>query len=496
MSPTVLCPALEDEKSDEETPVNTGVSSANFRVRNRRRSPEFTPVVMAAGCGSQMFELSHDRAGKTPKCMLPVANTPMIWYSVNFLIANKFEEIFVVVRQGDKDVIESYLTSSVRKLELDVHIEYVCIDDDADLGTADSLRIVAPKTKSDLLVISSDLITKVSLSELANVHRANNAALTALVAPRYSPPTPDGRRKRNKKDDRDFIGLDPEDDRILFIANEKDIEDEISIKRGQLTRFPHMRLHTNLLDSHLYLVSRTTLSMLDNHPDVSMMRCELLPLLVRKQIKQIVNTNYTVFADRIYSKKQDIDEDSKHPDEYFDILSEPESVGCYVHHTDSFTVRVNQLHNYIKYNKAVSENMDDIIPKNDVETCDISKMTQVGKCSRLGNSVKIAEKCSFKRSFIGNRVQIGPHCKIVDTVIMDDVTIEDNVSLTNCIVCKGVVIKNKCTLKDSRICDGFEVASGSDYVGESLVADSEIPNMMSFSIYNSGRGSDAEDLSK
>ena len=47
------------------------------------------------------------------------------------------------------------------------------------------------------------------------------------------------------------------------------------------------------------------------------------------------------------------DEDSKHPDEYFDILSEPESVGCYVHHTDSFTVRVNQLHNYIKYNKAV-----------------------------------------------------------------------------------------------------------------------------------------------
>ena len=36
-----------------------------------------------------------------------------------------------------------------------------------------------------------------------------------------------------------------------------------------------------------------------------MMRCELLPLLVRKQIKQIVNTSYTVFADRLYSKKQD-----------------------------------------------------------------------------------------------------------------------------------------------------------------------------------------------
>ena len=59
--------------------------------------------------------------------------------------------------------------------------------------------VVRAVFQSDLLVISSDLITRVSLHELANVHRANNAALTALVAPRYSLPTADGRRKRNKK---------------------------------------------------------------------------------------------------------------------------------------------------------------------------------------------------------------------------------------------------------------------------------------------------------
>ena len=46
------------------------------------------------------------------------------------------------------------------------------------------------------------------------------------------------------------------------------------------------------------------------------------------------------------------------------------------------------------------------------------------------------------------------------------------------------------------MCDGFEVVTGSEYVGESLVKDSEIPNMMSFSICNCGNSSDAEDLSK
>lgn len=49
-----------------------------------------------------------------------------------------------------------------------------------------------------------------------------------------------------------------------------------------------------------------------------------------------------------------LEEDSKQPDEYFDILTEPEAVGCYVYKADQFTVRVNQVHNYIKFNKAVS----------------------------------------------------------------------------------------------------------------------------------------------
>ena len=488
MSPTVLS---SEEKSEGDVAIEQVISSSSsLRVRNRRRCPEFTPVVMAAGCGSQMFELAEN----TPKCMIPLGNTPMIWFSIDYLIQHKFEEIFIVVRRGAKDKIDGFLTTQIRKQNIEVLIEYICIDDDADVGTADSLRLVAPKTKSDLLVISSDLITRVSLHDIATVHRANNAALTALIAPRYSPPTPDGRKKRNKKDDRDFMGLDPRDDRILFISNEKDIESELVIKRGQLMEFPHMRLHTNLIDCHLYLVSRTALGILEAHPDVSMMKCELLPLLVRKQIKQIVNTD-TVFDDRIYSIKENQDDEMK-PEKYiFDILCESESVGCYVHQSDKFTLRVNQLHNYTKYNKAVVENMEDVLLPSDPESCEISKMTQIGKCSRVGSGVKVAEKCSFKRSFLGDNVVVGAHCKIVDCVIMNDVRVEDNVTLTNCIVCSDVVIRAGATLKDCRVCDGKEVKSGSEFIGETLATE-EIQNMMSFSISNSECSSDNDELAK
>ena len=73
-------------------------------------------------------------------------------------------------------------------------------------------------------------------------------------------------------------------------------------------------------------------------------------------IKSANSTNYINCINSTNCKLTVVisEEDSKYPDEYFDILCERESVGCYIHNTDTFTLRVNQLHNYIKYNRAVS----------------------------------------------------------------------------------------------------------------------------------------------
>ena len=42
---------------------------------------EFQAVVFAAGRGSRLTELTND----TPKALLPIANKPMIWYSLHML---------------------------------------------------------------------------------------------------------------------------------------------------------------------------------------------------------------------------------------------------------------------------------------------------------------------------------------------------------------------------------------------------------------------------
>ena len=67
------------------TPNIIFVSSFEFQFH--QLTMEYQAVVMAAGRGSQMTELTHH----TPKCLLPIANKPMIWYPLKMLESAGFE---------------------------------------------------------------------------------------------------------------------------------------------------------------------------------------------------------------------------------------------------------------------------------------------------------------------------------------------------------------------------------------------------------------------
>lgn len=48
---------------------------------------EFQAIIMAAGKGSRMTELTARR----PKCLLPIGNLPMLWYPMNLLERSNFQ---------------------------------------------------------------------------------------------------------------------------------------------------------------------------------------------------------------------------------------------------------------------------------------------------------------------------------------------------------------------------------------------------------------------
>ena len=87
-------------------------------------------------------------------------------------------------------------------------MDIVTLPTKEDLGTADALRLAAPRlTSPRVMVLSCDLVTDLPIHNLTDVHRVHGAAVTALFArttldPKSIPvPGPKSKPKRGQKDD-------------------------------------------------------------------------------------------------------------------------------------------------------------------------------------------------------------------------------------------------------------------------------------------------------
>lgn len=119
---------------------------------------EFQAIVLAAGNGSRMTELSGER----PKCLLPIGPLPLIWYPLHMLqkhgfqgniylcdeilnlyykIFDPFTEAIVVVQESQRSEIQQTLEKTPLQLKLD----FATIPTDSDFGTADSLKHIHEK---------------------------------------------------------------------------------------------------------------------------------------------------------------------------------------------------------------------------------------------------------------------------------------------------------------------------------------------------------------
>ncbi|PIK34214.1 putative translation initiation factor eIF-2B subunit gamma [Apostichopus japonicus] len=104
---------------------------------------EFQAVVMAAGRGSRMVDLTTNKA----KPLLPIGNKPMLWYPLHMLEKAGFESAIVVILES----IRGDLTQALRSARnLDITPEYVTIPDEEDWGTADTLRFISHLIKVNI----------------------------------------------------------------------------------------------------------------------------------------------------------------------------------------------------------------------------------------------------------------------------------------------------------------------------------------------------------
>ena len=119
-------------------------------------------VILAAGEGKRVRPFTRSR----PKALIPVANRPIIEYTIQALLTNGVREIIVVVGYRKEQVIR-YLN------QLDAEIEVVV--QERQLGTANALKCAEPLIKGDFLVLPGD--NSIDTESIGRIKDLNNAML-------------------------------------------------------------------------------------------------------------------------------------------------------------------------------------------------------------------------------------------------------------------------------------------------------------------------------
>ncbi|OWF56358.1 translation initiation factor eIF-2B subunit gamma-like [Mizuhopecten yessoensis] len=445
---------------------------------------EFQPVIMAAGRGTRMTDLN---TAKYPKALLPVGNLPMVIYPVYMLERAGFEEAIVVVLDSQAAEIRKALVGV--KLRLD----FVSIPDANYWGTADSLRYLKDKVKRDLLIISCDLITDISIHQIANIHRKYDATVTMLLSPIPSQyrdiPTPGPKAK--KRSERDFVGFDEQGDRVLFMASEADLDENIKFRKSVLKRHPFLNIKSGLTDCHMYIMKKWVVDFLDSSKAISSIKGELIPYLIKKQFSKpkascdVGKANMSVVSEDVrpdiftFSKVDEITEKIREMSTWIDHRGDMEDcfhhnpIRCYAHvQSDGFCVKANTVAAYNESNKQIPRVLADLASEKETivvhPSTSIKGKSQVGTDCLVAEGAQIGEKTSVKRSIIGKHCTIGDKVKIANSVILDHVSILEGCNIQGSLIGARSTVNEKCELKDCIVGHGQNINTMGKFTNEAI----------------------------
>ncbi|GAB6031024.1 Eukaryotic translation initiation factor 2B, subunit 3 gamma, 58kDa [Chamberlinius hualienensis] len=412
---------------------------------------DFQAIVLAAGKGSRMADITS----KCPKALLPVGHRPVIWYTLKLLQNNGFKEAIIVLpSQHKSEIMAQIQANSDISLQLTEKVVQSS-EEGQEIGTADVLRDII-KTfdiKKDLLVVSSDIVSDVSLDPLFALHYIRNSALTVLFTPILggflASPAPGPKTKR--KVERDLVAIENDSKRLLFMASEADFEDEVVLKPRILKSCPRFKVYSNLQDAHVYIISNTVFDVWINDDEINSIKGDLVPYLCRKQFSATTATDSSKRGNVV----SNIIEMSS-SNEVGNFCKTAFACHGYID-SDSFCIRANNLAAYMYANRQISRLWIKIARRELASTVhssiEIAEKSKVGNDNFVWKNVKVSQESLVRGCTIGVDCEIGSKTKLTNSIVMDKARIGDGCSLQNTIVCREAVVREGCQLNNCVVVD-------------------------------------------
>ena len=432
--------------------------------------PELQAVILAScSDGENLYPLTE----QLPSVLLPIANRHLLSFQLELLErAAGFKQVLVVTEERWLTRLSTYVSETYKGR---LQIEVTVVPEGA--GSADALRTLAPKLHTDFVLIAGDVITDLDFARLADLHRLQGAAVTALL--KEAPPREAGVAKKAKDlDGADFIGVDERRQRLLHVESAADCDAGVSsISQSLLQSYPHLQIHTDLSDMHVYIFAHWTLQVLELKPHFASVKFELMPYLVRKQFLSKANLKIPTAAG-VQAQALALSTSAAARQQTSRGAADGFRCCCLVMpHDAGYCVRANTLPSYAQANLDVARGGVTHCEKlAEVDKADDAILAKEGNFalksfsadSARGYGVEVGGRSSVKKSSVGPHCRLGANVKLTNCILMDHVVVADKVTMSNCIVCSNAEVGEGASLKDAQVGAGVSVDAGAVVKGEAI----------------------------
>ncbi|ANB13411.1 Gcd6p [Sugiyamaella lignohabitans] len=364
---------------------------------------------------------------------MPLANTPLIEYTLEFLATAGVGEVYVM-SCSHADKIEAYIKSSKwSRPESPFTIHLMSLPESLSVG--DVMRDLDTKgiIRSDFLLIGGDVVCNIDAGEVIKAHyerkaKDKNAIMTVVLREASAL-----HRTRPRSKPGLFV-LDDETNRCLRYETGSSAVNQVSIDGELLSEHDNIAVRNDLIDCQIDICTPDVPALFTENFDYDNIRSDFVrgiltsDLLGKTIYAHIVSQGYAARVQSI----QTYDSISK------DIISR---------YTYPITPDNNVLEDQTyTYQKGHIYKEDSVVL---AQSCSIGSGTVIGTHTFIGHGTDI------RQSVIGRRCKIGSNVKLEGCYLWDDVVIEDGV------VAKHAIIANQAVVKQNSIIEnGVIIASG------------------------------------
>lgn len=371
-----------------------------------------------------------------PRCLLPLANVPLIEYTLEFLAKAGVSEVYLIC-SSHANLVDEYIENSKWSLPWSP-FKVVTIMSPEARSVGDVMRDLDNRgmITGDFILISGDVVTNVDFNKMLEFHRKMHAQDKDHIATMCLSKASQYYKTRTYEPAA-FI-LEKGNNRCIYyqdlpLVSSKE-KPSVEIDPELLEGVDEFVIRNDLIDCRIDICTPHVPPIFQENFDYQLLRTDFVKGVISSDIlgKHIYAYITDEYAVRVESWQS------------YDTTSQ-DFVGrwCYPMVLES-NMQDNQTYSYESGHIYKESNVV------------LAQSCKIGKCTAIGSNTRIGEGTIIENSITGRNCQIGENIVIKDSYIWDNAVIGNNNIISHSIVASNAKLGSNVELEDGCII-GFNV---------------------------------------